>query len=102
MEQGNGTMTAEEQAYWDGMPEDTPGEPSCSDRLVQALLEQRVNIIMEIKDRHFDEDFRDGILAGQLAATVKALTLALEHLELSPSKRYVATHVLKKGNKPEY
>ena len=31
---------------------------------------------MEIKDRRFDEDFEDGILAGQLDATVRSLTLA--------------------------
>lgn len=102
METEDDIMSPEDQAYWDGMPEETPGEPSRDDRLVQALLEARVNVIMEIKDRHFDEDFEDGILVGQLDATVKALIMALEHLEPSPRQRYVATHVLKKGNKPEY
>lgn len=102
METEDDMMTPEDQAYWDGMPEEAPGEPSCADQLVQELLEARVNIIMAIKDRHFDEDFEDGIFVGQLDATVKALAMALEHLELSPRRRYVAENVLKKGNQPEY
>jgi hypothetical protein len=102
METEDDIMSPEDQAYWDGMPEETPGEPSRADKLVQALLEARVNIIMKIKDRHFDEDFEDGILVGQLDATVKALAMALEHLELSPRRRYVAENVLKKGSQPEY
>lgn len=102
METDDDMMTPEDQAYWDGMPEETPGVPSPADNLAQALLEARVNIIMEIKDRRFDEDFEDGILAGQLDATVRSLTLAVEHLELSPRQRYVVTHVLKRGTQPEY
>lgn len=102
METEDDMMTPEDQAYWDGMPEETPGVPSPADNLAQALLEARVNIIMEIKDRRFDEDFEDGILAGQLDATVRSLTLAVEHLELSPRQRYVVTHVLKRGTQPEY
>ena len=110
MEQENGTMTVEEQAYWDGMPEDSPESLSPSDKLVQALLEMRVGTIMAIKAHALDEDLgdgvnlclEDGILAGQLNATVAALTLAVEYLELSPRHQYVTKHVLKKGNLPEY
>lgn len=102
METDDDMMTPEDQAYWDGMPEETPGVPSPADNLAQALLEARVNIIMEIKGRRFDEDFEDGILAGQLDATVRSLTLAVEHLELSPRQRYVVTHALKRGTQPEY
>ena len=102
METEDDMMTPEDQAYWDGMPEETPGVPSPADNLAQALLEARVNIIMEIKGRRFDEDFEDGILAGQLDATVRSLTLAVEHLELSPRQRYVVTHALKRGTQPEY
>lgn len=102
METDDDMMTPEDQAYWDGMPEETPGVPSPADNLAQALLEARVSIIMEIKGRRFDEDFEDGILAGQLDATVRSLTLAVEHLELSPRQRYVVTHVLKRGTQPEY
>lgn len=102
METDDDMMTPEDQAYWDGMPEETPGVPSPADNLAQALLEARVNIIMEIKGRRFDEDFEDGILAGQLDATVRSLTLAVEHLELSPRQHYVVTHVLKRGTQPEY
>lgn len=102
METDDDMMTPEEQAYWDGMPEETPGVPSPADNLAQALLEARVSIIMEIRGRHFDEDFEDGILVGQLAATVRSLTLTVEHLELSPRQRYVVTHVLKRGTQPEY
>ena len=60
METEDDMMTPEDQAYWDGMPEETPGVPSPADNLAQALLEARVNIIMEIKGRRFDEDFEDG------------------------------------------
>lgn len=95
-------MSPEEQAYWDGMPDEAPGLTSPADNLAQALLEARVNIIMEIKGRRFDGDFEDGILIGQLAATVSALKAAVEHLEISPRQRYVVTHVLKKGTRPEY
>lgn len=102
METDDDMMTPEAQAYWDGMPEETPGGASPADNLAQALLEARVNIIMEIKGRRFDEDFEDGILAGQLDATVRSLALAVEHLELSPHQHYVVTHVLKRGTQPEY
>lgn len=102
MDTENCVMTSEERVYWDDMPEETLGEPSPVDKLAQALLETRANIIMEIKSRRFDEVFEDGILVGQLDATVRALMLAVEHLDLSPRKRYVAMHVLRKGNQPEY
>ena len=38
METDDDMMTPEDQAYWDGMPEETPGVPSPADNLAQALL----------------------------------------------------------------
>ncbi|WGY77549.1 hypothetical protein [Aeromonas caviae] len=102
METEKDMMPPEEQAYWDGMPPEAPGLPSPADTLAQRLLEARANIIMAIRGRPSEEDFEVGILHGQLYATVRSLTLAVEHLELSPRQRYVVTHVLKKGSQPEY
>lgn len=103
MEQENGEPKVEYQADWDGVGQEVaPGEQSCADRFVQALLETLLSIIMEIKGRpDAAESFEDGTLLGHLDATVKALTMALEHLELSPPTRCVAQHVLKKGALPE-
>lgn len=94
METEDGIMSPEEQAYWDGMPEETLGEPSPADCLVQGLLEARANIKSEGYGRCGDNDYADGYLAGRAHGIEQALRLALRLLDVSPRKRYIVEHVL--------